>query len=416
MQGLWFKIIGAVFTCIIYSYYYPGGDISNYLYHAKVINSSLSDSFGDWYHLMAGDSPSTYPSIYRYTSEMFWYNDSSTYLVSKIGALFGLLNKTSEVPISLMFAYVSYTGIWAMFETFDAIYPDLHKQLAIAFLFIPSVAVWGSPLLKDPICLWSMGWTVYTTFRLFQHRDFSFRNIALLLVSVVLLASIKIYILLALLPAISIWILLTYSKRLQSARLRWVLSLTFVGFAGGVFFFMVQRFAKELNEYSLDNIAKKAQTVQGWITYVSKNQEGSVYDLGRFDPTIQGMLSKFPQAVNVTLYRPYLWEARKPIVILSSLEATASAIFTLLALYKIGVFRFFRRIFTDPNLSFFFIFTIVFSFAVGISTGNFGSLSRYKIPCMPFFAAMLMIVYHSHKQQLLHEKLGKRARSVPAVA
>jgi hypothetical protein len=34
-----------------------------------------------------------------------------------------------------------------------------------------------------------------------------------------------------------------------------------------------------------------------------------------------------------------------------------------------------------------------FAFGVGLSTSNFGSLVRYRIPLMPFFATILMIIY-----------------------
>jgi hypothetical protein len=36
---------------------------------------------------------------------------------------------------------------------------------------------------------------------------------------------------------------------------------------------------------------------------------------------------------------------------------------------------------------------MVFAVAVGASTSNFGALSRYKIPCMPFYFIMLLMLY-----------------------
>jgi hypothetical protein len=38
------------------------------------------------------------------------------------------------------------------------------------------------------------------------------------------------------------------------------------------------------------------------------------------------------------------------------------------------------------------VFSIVFAFAIGISTFNFGSLVRYKIPIYPFFLSMLFVL------------------------
>lgn len=43
-------------------------------------------------------------------------------------------------------------------------------------------------------------------------------------------------------------------------------------------------------------------------------------------------------------------------------------------------------------LSFSLIFSLFFAFSVGISTSNFGSLVRYRIPVLPFFVACLFIM------------------------
>src|SRR5688500_17569780 len=148
----------------------------------------------------------------------------------------------------------------------------------------------------------------------------------------------------------------------------------------------IRVFASDLERYSLDNIAATAETTREWLTY-SSGDEGSSYDLGEFDPSIFGMLVKFPQAVVVTFFRPFPWEARKIIVMLSALEALAFAYFTFRAFQKRGVAKTLGLITKDPNLLFCLIFSIIFGFAVGISSYNFGALSRYKIPALPFYAA-----------------------------
>ncbi|HYD91006.1 MAG TPA: hypothetical protein VEA37_05895, partial [Flavobacterium sp.] len=398
------------FITLIYEYYYGGGDTFNYFFHTKMINSALDDSFSTWFNLILRRSPDQYPSVYPYSSEMFWYSDPAAYTISVIGAIFGLLNKTTYLPIALLFAYLSYSGVWAMFKTFVRVYPNLHKPLAIAFLFVPSTIVWGSALFKDTVCMFALGWMTYCTFRLFIDRDFSIRNIFLLAFCFYLIAVIKIYIVLAFAPALSLWLLMTYSHRIKSIGLRWIVNIGFVVITIGALMFFAQRFAQELNEYSLENISKKAKKTQDWITYVSDVSEGSKYDIGEIDGTLGGMITKFPQAVNVTLYRPYIWESTKPIILLSALEATCFIILTILVFYRHGIGRKFRKIASDPNLLFFLIYTIIFAFAVGISTGNFGSLSRYKIPCMPFFAALLLILYYQTKTVAVSPKKLRHAK------
>ncbi|MBO9681975.1 MAG: hypothetical protein J7502_04800 [Flavisolibacter sp.] len=410
LKGLNVKFIGAIFIALVYEFYYHGGDTFNYFYHSQVINSAFGDSFSTWLNLILRRSPDTDPSMYNYVSQMYWYRDPSTYTVSALGAIVGLFCGTTYIPIALIFAFASYSGIWAMFQTFARLYPKMHKPLAYAFLFIPSTFVWGSALFKDTVCMFGLGWLTYCTFRIFVDRDLSFKNFFLLALGFYLVATIKIYIIMAYLPALGFWLLMNYSKKIRIAGLRWILNLGFVAIIAFAFIYAAQQFAAELNEYSLENIAKKAQKTQLWITYVSETTEGSAYDIGKLDGTLPNMLSKFPQAVNVTLYRPYIWESKKPIVLLSALEALAFLILTLVIFFRMGIIKVFRKIFADPNLTFFLIFTLIFAFAVGISTGNFGSLSRYKIPCMPFFGSLLLILYYQTKPASVFTKTPTHAR------
>jgi len=409
LPGLYVKFGGAIFIALVYQYYYGGGDTMNFYEHSKIINSVFSQDVSSWWKVLRRVSPDSSPEIYQYASTLYWYNDPSSYTVASISAVFGLLNGTTYIPIALMFAFLSYTGIWAMYKTFVELYPSFHKQLAIAFIFIPSTFVWGSAIFKDTVCMFALGWMTYCTFRIFIHKDFSVKNIFLLVLSFYLLAVIKIYIVLAFVPGLGFWILMTYTRKLSSGT-KWILNIAFIGIIALGFVYFTQKFAAELNEYSLENIVKKAKKTQDWITYVSDASEGSAYDIGELDGTVGGMLSKFPQAVNVTLYRPYIWESKKPIILLSALEASAFLVLTLMVFYRRGLFKTFKSIFADANLSFFFIYTVIFAFAVGISTGNFGSLSRYKIPCMPFFAGLLLVLYQQSKKPVATKKITANAR------
>ena len=196
LPGLYVKFAGVIFIALIYQYYYEGGDTFNYFRHSKTINSALDESFGTWLGMIFRRSPDADPYIYAYSSQLEWYEDPASYSVAVIGAILGLLNGTTYIPMALLFAYLAYTGIWAMYKTFAGLYPGLYRQMAIAFLFIPSTVVWGSAIFKDTICMFGLGWMTYCTFRIFLHRDLTFRNIFMLVFSFYLVAVIKLYILL----------------------------------------------------------------------------------------------------------------------------------------------------------------------------------------------------------------------------
>jgi hypothetical protein len=393
LPGLYVKFGGAIFIALVYQFYYGGGDTFNFFHHSQVINSALDDSISNWLDLLFRKSPDLNPQLYKYTSQLEWYNDRSSYFVAVFGALFGLFNGTSYIPIALLFAYFSFTGVWAMYRTFVNLYPKLHKELAIAFLFIPSTFVWGSAMFKDTVCMFGLGWMTYTTFRIFVNRDLSVKNLLMLGVSFYLIGVVKLYILIAFLPALSLWLLLSYSHKIRLVSIRWLVNILFVAITIGGFFFLSKRFATEMDKYSLQNVASTAAETRGWIAY-SSGDEGSAYDLGAFDPSLLGMLTKFPQAVVVTLFRPFIWESKKIIVLLSGLEALLFLYFTLKVIAKRKT-HIFSMVIKDPNLSFCLVFSIIFAFAVGISSYNFGALSRYKIPCLPFYVASLVILYYN---------------------
>lgn len=397
MRGLYVKFAGAIFIALIYQYYYGGGDTYNFFAHTRVINSSLNDSFSTWLKVLFRKPVLDNPEVYPYASQMEWYGDAASYTVAAIAAVFGLLNGTTYLPIALLFAFFSYSGIWAMYRTFANLYPRIHKELAIAFLFIPSTFVWGSAIFKDTICMFGLGWLTYTTFRIFIHKDFTAKNLVLLTLSFFLIYKIKIYILLAFIPALSIWLLTIYSTKVKSAGMRFMVKAAFLSISVVAFFFFTRLFANELAKYSLENIANTAKVTRSWLAFAS-GDEGSSYDLGDFDPSIGGMIKKFPQAVVVTLFRPFPWEARKVIVLLSALEALAFVYFTVKAFRKRGIGKTFQLVMKDPNLLFCLIFSVIFAFAVGISSYNFGALSRYKIPCLPFYGAFLFIVLNYDKK------------------
>ncbi len=397
IPGLTVKIAGAIFIGMLYQYYYGGGDTFNYFRFGKVINSSLNESFIKWINLLF-HIPDYYDAgYYPYTSEIPWYNATANYTVCSISALISFFTLGTYLPASVIFAYISFSGMWALFRTFASLYPGLIRPIAFAVLFIPSTFIWGSGIFKDTICMYGLGWLTFSSIRFLVQKDFSFGNIFIAILSFILIAKVKIYILLGFIPALTMWVLFTYTQKISSLGPRLVLKTLVIGLTVAGFVFFMQSFGEQyLGRYSLDNVEETAASTRRWITYSSSRKEGSAYNLGDFDPSITGMLTKFPLAVNATLFRPYLWESGKVIIFLSAIEAFLFLFLTLKVIFTVGIKRSWQIISVNPTIQFCLIFSIIFAFAVGISSYNFGALSRYKIPCLPFYAIALVIIFYKN--------------------
>lgn len=396
IPALSLKIFGAIFITMVYSLYYKGGDTIDYFHHGEIINGAMSESFGKWFNLLFRLADPRDGEYYTYLSQLHFYKDPPSYSVATVSAILSVFTLNTFLPTAVLFAAISFTGIWALFRTFASLFPHLIRPVALAVLFIPSVFVWGSGIFKDTICIFGIGWLTYSSFRFLVQGDFSARNIAIAVGSFLLVAFVKMYIIMAFTPALLMWIFFNYSQKITNPATKIAVKFFFIVIVITATAFFLQQFSGSLGRYSLDQIAKTSEITREYINWIS-GDEGSAYSLGDMDPSITGMLIKFPQAVNVTFFRPYPWEAKKVIVLLSALEAILFLYITLRVLFGIGIRKTWTTISKDPTIQFCLIFSIIFAFAVGISSYNFGTLSRYKIPCLPFYALAIIMIWYKNK-------------------
>ncbi len=188
-----------------------------------------------------------------------------------------------------------------------------------------------------------------------------------------------------------------YLKSINNAIIRWSFAplMLFMVAAGG--YYAIQKIGEENSRYNLDQLSMTAEATARWIHFVSERDGGSGYSLGDYDYSAAGIIKKAPKAIWVSLYRPYLWEVRNPVMFMSAIESLAFLLFTLYVLI-IGGWKKVIPLVNKPMGAFCLVFAISFAFAVGLTTYNFGSLVRYKIPMLPFFAAFLFLLHYNVKR------------------
>ena len=385
------KLVGAIALGILYHTIY-GGDTLYYYHYGSIIYHAFGDSFSAGLHLVTTDGHMT-PDIEPYASQMAWFGpDSKEYFVVRVAAVCALLGFNSYFVSSLFFAVLSFSGMWAMYVTFAKIRPQVYKELTIAIFFLPSVFFWGSGLLKDSLCIGALGWLFYAFYRGAIERKNVIRSLVVGLLAVKVIASMKVYILLAFVPPAALWILNENTARIKSSVVRWVAKPFLLVVGLSVAIYAMSAIAAADARFNLDKIGGQSKLTADYLQEVSQKEQGSGYNIGAQDGSLTGMVKLAPQAVVVALFRPFLWESRNPTMALSALEATYFLVLTLRILYRVGPAKTLRAISSLPVLSLCFIFSLIFAISVGISSGNFGTLVRYKIPLMPFYLAGLYIL------------------------
>lgn len=403
IPALTVKFVGAIALGLIYQFYYGGGDTFNYFNESKVIYGAFGDDFGVALRLLTTSDGSFSPDMARYVAQMHWYWSPTEYFVIRVGALCSLFCLCSYTVIGLLFAIISFSGVWAMYLAFVRIAPGAYKQLAFAVFFLPSVFFWGSGLMKDSLCLGALGWLFYGFYYVLILRRNKIWGTVLGILGVYVLVSVKIYILLSFLPPALFWVFNEYNQRIKSGTLRLLLRPFFLLLGGVAAYLGATNLTAGDSRYDVDKIGERTKINQTFLYGLTKDQ-GSAYNIGTFDGSLGSLVKVTPQAVVVTLFRPFLWEARNPIMMLSALEALMLTVLTVRLLVSRGLFKGLGQIASQPVLTFCFLFSIILAIGVGTNSGNFGTLVRYKIPLMPFYLGALFIM----RQAPLPRKASRR--------
>lgn len=403
-KGLLLKFFGGFTFFLIYKFYYKYGDTFIYFRNGGIIADLVFYDFGAFLKFMSVSTPLS-PIVDNdlYGHIVFrvgnYYTGADSWLMIRLCAIANLISFNSYLYSTFFFSAFSFFGLWKLFLVFDKRYNHLRKYLFWAIFGVPSVLFWGSGILKDTVTIACLGLVFFQLDKLFFRGKIGVRPILLLVVNSLIIITLKGYILLAFIPPLLVGIYLYYIANVKGfftkSAIAVVLLVAFV-FGGG---FLLQYFAQVSQEFSLDRIADLAEGFHEYHGYLDQTgQAGSGYSLNISSYTLAGMLGVFLQAVNVTLFRPYIWEANSPVMLISSIESMIMAFFTIRVILRKKVFGFFKNM-LEPFALMCMLYSIILSFAIGITAFNFGALVRFKIPLIPFFVIGLLIIQSIGKKQ-----------------
>lgn len=389
-QGFWIKII-AVMAFTFFNTMISVGD-SFLLFFTEGTNMChmiLRDSSQiKWLYLPSIDFDQT---LLKNPNNMGYLKGENNYMIVRITAILSFLSFQKYLILNLFFSMLSFSGVWRLYRFFYEQYPHLHKQLAIAILYLPTFVFWSSGILKDPICTGALGWLTYALYETFYKKKDLLKNFVIIFISGYLLYVIKVYILISYVPFFFLFLVLKNVNLIKSRVMRITFVAGLVVLAITMFTTVMSQLAGTLGAYGGNDVTKNISIYQK--AYAEQEDVGSTFSLGvEYDGSVQSLIKIAPAAVVATLFRPFIWESKKISTLFSSIESMFIMFFTLSVLYKSGPVNFVRSIAKDPTILYCLLFALLFALFVGATTANFGTLVRYKIPCMPFYVAAMYLI------------------------
>jgi hypothetical protein len=381
---LWYAfaghIVGAVSLILLYTHYYNGGDLTVYHYFGStIVDAVWADP--------ERNLPALLLAMFQQPNDMsvtVFGGTSSTGTMTAVSAACLLLTGKSLYGVCILVSFISLSGKIMLFEAIAAQLPARYRQrMLVATTLMPSVIFWSSGLMKEAFALFGMGAICEGMRRVIGRFHWGF---PIMLSGAWIVALLKPYILFPAVVSCALWFYWARSA-IKAGVVVLKPSYLLLGLAGG--FAGYALLGAFYPQFSLETLGESAAYQRDVSLAVGG---GSDYSLGdTTDASLGGQLKYAPLALITTLFRPTLLEVRNPLMLLSALETTALLWLVGWAAYQRTWTWMFRTVISHPVLLFCTTFACLLAIGVGLGTTNFGTLSRYRIPVVPFFAAVVLL-------------------------
>jgi len=372
------KFLCGLFLGWLYASYYQQGDTFHYLQDANIFQSLLIQQPFEYLKVMTGIG-TTDTSFY---SQLTLWNDSGltslyndTRTLIRLNAFLRIFSFGYYEVHVLFMSFISFCGLTMLYRIAIYYSPQKDKLLAIAVFCIPSVMLWGSGLMKEPLQIFAM------CFALFQFHKLTLqaspKRIFFFSISMLLLFFTRNYIFLAFIPGLIAWLIFIRYKRLNCM-------LLFI--CCYVVMMIVALQLKIVSpKYDVALMLYEKQIIY-WKNAVVYNAH-SLINRVPFAPSAISVIKRSPEAFWLTLSQPYAWQCKSLFYYFSAIENSILILLLATSLFKLDK----QELKTNPLFAFGLCFCITLFIIIGFTTPVVGAIVRYKVPGLLLIGVSIVI-------------------------
>ncbi|MBW6481626.1 MAG: hypothetical protein K0B10_01065 [Vicingaceae bacterium] len=457
------KVAVALVFFLLYTFYYQDrstADIFKFFDDSVVLFNLFHESPSDFFRLIFDGETSLIQEAY--TNKLnFWvnsnpnelYNDSR--LMIKLNALLHLVSFGYYGVHLVVFTFLSFVGFTFLYNAFERFF-EHKKLLLLVVFFVPSVMFWSTGVSKESVLFFGLGLFLYAYFN-FIHVFQSVKHIFLLLLSTLIMLSIKPYLFLLIIPALLIYFIVEkyqWKRVLLSYFLSYFVVVLIGISVGALFpkFSIINQIATKQNNFvnmtqggvymhndkgeiripyenkasiifindthcklpkktpiefrekGSNNFVPIIYNDDTTVFNITFNQpaSGSLIHTNKLDGNVVSFALHLPRALYYALFKPFLFSSKNPLLLVSGIENFFILVLILLAI----LFR--KKQFNSNLVVFGFTSALLIFVFVGLTTPVMGALVRYKIPGLLFLMVGLLCLLDNEKLlTLLRAKVKK---------
>lgn len=372
-------------TCAIVAFhvYVTSGDMLGYAFYGRQLARLIDTDFSFYapeVAKLALHLEHRLPPIAGYddpASADYLTGTTTTTMFALAGLVMSVVG-TNLFAASLAFSLFAFGGTAFFYKRLRSSLLE-HERLPVlrAMMFVPSVIFWSSGIVKEAVLLGFFGLLCGGLCSLFQGR---WMSSVLVVIGATGVGVVKPYAIFPLALTVGAW--LNARRRRKQG---WSTRIAAVVIA----LLALALLSRFFPEFSVDKLGESVAQQQSAAVF--NKDAGSYVEIGAAEErSLLGQIRFVPLALVNALARPFFFEARNASMLMASLETLAAAILLVSLARRHGVRGLYRRIAERPPLVAAAVFTISFGAAVGLATTNLGTLTRYRLPMVPMYAALLL--------------------------
>jgi hypothetical protein len=384
------KLFGGIILYYIYTKYYTQrhtADIFKYYDDSLVLYHAFFKNPIDFFKIMLGLDFNIEYFSFNYFMEMNNWDTSyknslmnESRLLIKINAILNIIGLKNYFFNSITFILMAFVGEFLIFKSLILKFKFKNPKILFWSLFLfPSIFLWSSGILKEPLIILSFG--LILNFLIINGKS-KWMNISSLIIAALIIFKVKFYIFICFFPALISYVI---SEKTRFKPIRIIFTIC------AIIAVIIFAMGKMDNSYNPLRILSQKQN--DFITLSELFDTGSAYKISPIEPTISSLIKAIPMGAINGFFRPFPNNINNILQFFPLIENILLYLMVLYLLFKI----FFLKIEINQDVknilwnSLFFI--IMLFILTGVSTPVIGALVRYKVPGLLFLIIVINLMY-----------------------
>ncbi|NOT50776.1 MAG: hypothetical protein HOP10_05825 [Chitinophagaceae bacterium] len=294
---------------------------------------------------------------------LYW-NDLKGNAFIKMLSIFNILSFGNYYINVVFYSFFSLFGPIAIYRVMTDVLPGKKLPILLATFLIPSFLYWTSGIHKEGLIFTGISLIIYAVYFGLKEKRFGFKRITCVIVGLLLLLTLRNFLIVIIVPAIIAWVLAA-KKPKYSLAIFGSLYLIFI-----VLFFTA-RYVNPRFDFPQAVVNKQQEFIN--------LKGGSTIPMKELKPNAISFLQSTPQAFTLSTIRPYPNDVKHILSLAAALEINA-----LLLLFILFLFFHKNGIASRNFLHFCLFFSFTVLLAIGFSVNNLGAIVRYRSVILPF--------------------------------